>query len=437
MRWTWSPVPPWSPDGHKGGGGARRNSSGQRSADVSRRERPHTPRTRYAWYQIRCHTEQGPVTQRHTLGTTFVRLSTKGNLPTGSKELCHCHHMWEKFQGHLEKVQRAILRVVRSPGFNSQAQKTTARLLREWVLLTLNRAWEGGTFLQTVIVVLEVLVTLTRTDLAEEEYDPYDGVERPPGKQDPPIGEKSLGTASCVPVPSDICDKHAPVSLDWALRVLPDQGHRRDSGLHALAGGVARDGLLGVKPDPCPSQFRVFAKSRNATKGALLGDLPELTSLLPKPLPFKLPSLRQLDSLFSLCKSLKLKLFFTKLDRSNMYGACKPPPEWSGRITFRVNGVSYVVHSLPFWWAHSPIIAIENLARFLILTHPGQVILIQYLDDVLLLSTDANVLRWDTKQLVPDLVEGGWVVSPKSVVEPSTSITWMGKSINGESYEIQ
>ena len=39
--------------------------------------------------------------------------------------------------------------------------------------------------------------------------------------------------------------------------------------------------------------------------------------------------------------------------------------------------------------------------------------------------------------MVKDLVEGRWVVSPKSVVEPSTSITWMGKSISGESYEIQ
>ena len=102
-----------------------------------------------------------------------------------------------------------------------------------------------------------------------------------------------------------------------------------------------------------------------------------------------------------------------------------------------MNGISYVVNSLPFGWAHSPVITIENVARFLILAHPSQVILIQYLDDVVLVSTDSNVLRWDTRQLVEDLVEEGWVVSPKSVVEPSTSITWMGKTIKGESYEIQ
>ena len=73
-----------------------------------------------------------------------------------------------------------------------------------------------------------------------------------------------------------------------------------------------------------------------------------------------------------------------------MYWAC---PFLGGRITFRVNGVSYVVNSLPFGWAHNPIIVIENLARFLILAHRGQVVLMQYLDDVLLVSTDANVLR--------------------------------------------
>ena len=170
------------------------------------------------------------------------------------------------------------------------------------------------------------------------------------------------------------------------MRVLPDQGHSHDPGLHALAGRMAQDGLLGVKPDPCPSQFGAFAKSKNATKGALIAHLRELNSLLPKPLPFKLPSVGQLGSLFSLCKALKLKLFFTKLDISNMYWACKLPPEWSGRITFHVNGVLYMANSLPFGWAHSPIIASENLAHFLILAHPGQVIQIQYLDDVLLVS---------------------------------------------------
>ena len=106
MRWTWSPVPPRSLEGNRGGGGQEKTLLRQRTADMNRLVRPHTPRTKYTSYQIWCHTEQGPPTKRHTLGTW--RLSTKGNLPTGRQDPCHSHHMWGKFQGHIEKVQRAM-----------------------------------------------------------------------------------------------------------------------------------------------------------------------------------------------------------------------------------------------------------------------------------------------------------------------------------------
>ena len=106
---------------------------------------------------------------------------------------------------------------------------------------------------------------------------------------------------------------------------------------------------------------------------------------------------------------MKLKLFFTKLDISNMYCACKVPAEFRNSIRFKVNGVSYYVPSLPFGWAFSPIIAIETPARYLSLQHPGQVILIQYLDDVLSASVSPEVLRTDTAAVARDLVQGGLV----------------------------
>ena len=66
-------------------------------------------------------------------------------------------------------------------------------------------------------------------------------------------------------------------------------------------------------------------KRKNAVKGALIADLRRLNYILPKPLPFRLPCLGQLDSLLSACRYLKLNLFFIKLDISNMYWACKLP----------------------------------------------------------------------------------------------------------------
>ena len=185
-----------------------------------------------------------------------------------------------------------------------------------------------------------------------------------------------------------------------------------------------------------PSTFRAFAKSKSATKGALIADLRALNSALVKPVPFKLPSLSQLGHLFSVCKTVKLKLFFTKLHISNMYWACKVPAEFRNSIRFRVNGVSYYVPSLPFGWAFSPIIAIETLARYLSLQHPGQVTLIQYLDDVLLASVSQRCCGV-TLRLARDLVQGGWVVSPKSALEPDTCVTWLGKKIDGSEFSMQ
>ena len=101
-----------------------------------------------------------------------------------------------------------------------------------------------------------------------------------------------------------------------------------------------------------------------------------------------------------------------------------------------MNGASYYIPSLPFAWSFSPIIAIETLARHLVLRHPRQVILIQYLDDVLLISTDRELLASQARGLASDLVSMGGKVSPKSDIVPKSSITWLGKIISGSDYSM-
>ena len=71
-------------------------------------------------------------------------------------------------------------------------------------------------------VVLEMLVTLTRCDLEEEDYDPNDGLDRPQGPLDPSIATNGLDEAGSVHVPYDIWQKHAPTGLRWALTNLLD-----------------------------------------------------------------------------------------------------------------------------------------------------------------------------------------------------------------------
>ena len=99
-----------------------------------------------------------------------------------------------------------------------------AWLLRDWIVLTLNRLWEGGMFLETANLILEVLVTLTRTDIEEDDYDPYDGVDRRRGARDPVVGAIGLGLAGCVPMPLDLWKRRVLLALEWALQALPARG---------------------------------------------------------------------------------------------------------------------------------------------------------------------------------------------------------------------
>ena len=74
---------------------------------------------------------------------------------------------------------------------------------------------------------------------------------------------------------------------------------------------------------------------------------------------------------------------------------------------------------------------LETLARYLSQKHPGPVILIRYLDDVLPASISHDVLEYNTTELAREMQEGGWIVAPKSVFKPFTRVTWLGKRIDG------
>ena len=206
-------------------------------------------------------------------------------------------------------------------------------------------------------------MSLTRCELDEEDYNPYDGTNRPNGPLDPGVAANGLGEAGCVPVPIDIWEKHAPLSLGWALQNLPDQGGTWDAGLGAMAERLCADGVLSRDTDGGPSNLKAFAKPKNASKGALIADLRAFNSLLPKPLPFALPSLSDPGDLFGVCKHLHQPIYFAKIDISNMYWMCKLPNFLRKSIHFRVNGKSYFIPSLPLGWSFSPIIAIETLSR--------------------------------------------------------------------------
>ena len=151
-----------------------------------------------------------------------------------------------------------------------------------------------------------------------------------------------------------------------------------------------------------------------------MGDLPR---------PFELPSIAQLAALLELLKARNVRAHFTKLGVSNMFWSVLLLLEHSTSFRFRVRGVTYAIPNLPFDWPASPSMAVEVLAAYLPLHFPGD--LIQYVDDVLLVSADPQRLRLETSLLTDELRAAGWVISSKSQVEPTTNISWMGKRFDG------
>ena len=81
---------------------------------------------------------------------------------------------------------------------------------------------------------------------------------------------------------------------------------------------------------------------------------------------------------------------------------------------------------LPFGWKYSPFICEHALARIVERVLPPDILLVHYLDDFLSVHHDKGYLRDNTGNTVIALGREGFIVSPKSVLEPSTHLVILG-----------
>ena len=75
-----------------------------------------------------------------------------------------------------------------------------------------------------------------------------------------------------------------------------------------------------------------------------------------------LPSLEQLGATMGLMRHLDIKMFFTKLDISNMFYTSRPPLESTRGMRVQIGDT---VYGFPFRWAHSPALAQVLLGMYL------------------------------------------------------------------------
>ena len=108
------------------------------------------------------------------------------------------------------------------------------------------------------------------------------------------------------------------------------------------------------------------------------------------------------------------------------------PPEARRIFRFRpAPGAPPVALSrLPFGWKYSPYLCQTGLARVLRGVLPPEILLVHYLDDFLLVFTDREVLREAGRSAVRALIEAGFLISPKSVLDPVPVASFLGKELN-------
>ena len=143
---------------------------------------------------------------------------------------------------------------------------------------------------------------------------------------------------------------------------------------------------------------------------------------------FKLPNTRAL-------MGMKGNWWFTKLDLANAFWSIHLPDNWADKFIFGFHGpeqrkVTYRLKCLPFGWNRSPWVLQQTVNEFIKDCKIDEVYILQYMDNILSVALDPDLLRDCTAQLAGHLEEKGLVVSKsegKCVYEPCQSITWLGK----------
>ena len=121
-------------------------------------------------------------------------------------------------------------------------------------------------------------------------------------------------------------------------------------------------------------------------------------------------------------------LYGTHIDLKNAFSSFVLPD--LARTVFRLrsgpSGRVVGLGRLPFCWKYSPFICQQTPARIVGRVQPRDIPLVHYLDGFLLIHHGKRYVRDHTGNAVTALQEG-FIVSPKSVLEPATQLVFLGK----------
>ena len=353
-----------------------------------------------------------------------------------------CPQCQRPLQEHVDRAAGRLAQILRAKA------ATIRELLGDMARLAVTRSgpdWEDPCLALEALG--RTLHAMAERDFGAGDISPTEDISpQAPGAPSGPVPEevasRGLGATGAVEVPGQLWEQLAPKHLAWVRQHAPPMRTSECKTLRVLVERLERDGLVrqcapGLRPNA-----RAYVKPKSADKCSLIIDPRNVNELCAEtsgpPQPFRLGHLDQLAALLEVAALAGQEVSFTKLDISNMFWSCRPPagaPD--DAIRFGVGERVYSVCGLPFGWSHSPVIAQAHLAPYLDIQRPVEIIQVQYLDDVLAASVARELLGRHSRDLHDNLQRHNWVVSPKSVLVPTSRLVWMGKELDGESHAIR
>ena len=169
-------------------------------------------------------------------------------------------------------------------------------------------------------------------------------------------------------------------------------------------------------------------KYKSLAKCALIIDMQAFNHACSfKARPFRLPSL---EGLAGSLRSVQGGAWGAKIDLSNCYWSVHLPPAMAGAVRVAAAGTTYALVRVPFGWHQAPGLVQHPIAAVLSELPDTQVVIVQYLDDILFVGRDRQVTTRVARDTAAHLARKGFLVSPKSVLDATHSLTWMGKQLS-------
>ena len=120
------------------------------------------------------------------------------------------------------------------------------------------------------------------------------------------------------------------------------------------------------------------------------------------------------------------------MDITNCFWSFVLPEEFqnSFRLHLGGEGGNISIIRLPFGWKYSPVLCQRVLQFFIKDLKIGQVVVLHYLDDFMVLGKDFAKVSEVTDALVATLIDKGFLISPKSTLIPTQDLAWLGKQFD-------